>query len=70
MSYPPYPAYKDSGVAWLGQVPEHWLRKRLRFVASINPSKQEADHLDKESEVSFLPMEAVGDDGTIDLQRT
>ncbi len=20
----PYPAMKDSGVAWLGQVPEHW----------------------------------------------
>ena len=20
----PYPAYKDSGVPWLGQVPEHW----------------------------------------------
>jgi len=22
--YKPYPAYKDSGVEWLGQVPEHW----------------------------------------------
>ena len=20
----PYPGYKDSGVAWLGRVPEHW----------------------------------------------
>ena len=20
----PYPAYKDSGVPWLGEVPEHW----------------------------------------------
>ena len=20
----PYPAYKDSGVTWLGYVPEHW----------------------------------------------
>ena len=20
----PYPAYKDSGVEWLGEVPEHW----------------------------------------------
>lgn len=24
MSLPPYPKYKDSGVAWLGEVPEHW----------------------------------------------
>ena len=25
----PYPAYKDSGVKWLGQVPEHWEVRRL-----------------------------------------
>ena len=24
MSYPRYPAYKDSDVEWLGEVPEHW----------------------------------------------
>lgn len=24
MSFPTYPAYKDSGVEWLGSVPEHW----------------------------------------------
>ena len=28
--------YRESGVEWLGDVPEHWLVKRLRFVASIN----------------------------------
>ena len=22
--FPKYPAYKDSGVEWLGSVPEHW----------------------------------------------
>ena len=26
----PYPGYKDSGVPWLGQVPEHWEVRRLR----------------------------------------
>ena len=25
----PYPAYKDSAVEWLGEVPEHWARRRL-----------------------------------------
>jgi type I restriction enzyme S subunit len=30
MSFPPYPKYKDSGVEWLGQVPEHWEVKRLK----------------------------------------
>jgi type I restriction enzyme, S subunit len=28
MSFPRYPAYKDSGVEWLGEVPEHWEVKR------------------------------------------
>ncbi|GDY12843.1 hypothetical protein LBMAG53_17210 [Planctomycetota bacterium] len=30
MSFPRYPAYKDSGVEWLGEVPEHWEVKPLR----------------------------------------
>lgn len=25
----PYPQYKDSGVPWLGDVPEHWKVSRL-----------------------------------------
>ena len=25
----PYPAMKDSGVEWLGEVPEHWELPRL-----------------------------------------
>jgi len=32
---PPYPAYKDSGVPWLGQVPEHWEVRRLGSVTHI-----------------------------------
>ena len=34
MSFPKYPAYKDSGVEWLGEVPEHWLVKRYKQVFS------------------------------------
>lgn len=30
----PYPVYKDSGVEWLGRVPEHWEEPRLRYVTS------------------------------------
>ena len=30
MSLPRYPEYKDSGVAWLGEVPEHWDIDRLK----------------------------------------
>lgn len=36
MSLPRYPKYKDSGVEWLGQVPEHWEMKPLKAVTTHN----------------------------------
>ena len=27
--FEPYPAYKDSGIEWLGEIPAHWEVKRL-----------------------------------------
>lgn len=30
--YKPYPKYKDSGVEWLGKVPEHWCIFRVKSV--------------------------------------
>ena len=32
-----YPAYKASGVEWLGDVPEHWEVKRLKYLGKIYP---------------------------------
>jgi len=32
----PYLSYKDSGVEWLGEIPEHWEVKRLKYVTRIN----------------------------------
>jgi len=69
MSLPRYDKYKDSGVEWLGEVPEHWNVLRLRFVSDINPSKLEVSHVDRDTLVSFLPMEAIGNDGSLDLER-
>ncbi len=34
MKYSAYPAYKDSGVEWLGEIPEYWEAKRLKWVVS------------------------------------
>ena len=31
----PYPAYKDSGVEWLGEIPAHWEVRRLKFVSTL-----------------------------------
>ncbi|MGH2830874.1 MAG: hypothetical protein ACRDJM_10365, partial [Actinomycetota bacterium] len=33
----PYPAYKDSGVEWLGEIPAHWDVNRLKHLAVLNP---------------------------------
>jgi hypothetical protein len=59
--FKPYPAYKDSGVEWLGEIPAHWERRRLRYVTQLNPSKSEARSLDPQLPVSFVPMESVGE---------
>lgn len=33
--YKPYPAYKDSGVEWIGKVPGHWDVVRIKRTAQI-----------------------------------
>jgi len=42
--FKPYPAYKDSGVEWLGAIPAHWGVKRLKTVATV-----ELSNVDKKS---------------------
>ena len=32
----PYPAYKDSGVPWLGEVPAHWEVRKLKHAVSFS----------------------------------
>ncbi len=39
--FKPYPAYKDSGVEWLGEIPAHWEVKRLKYAAPARVSKLE-----------------------------
>lgn len=35
MSFPRYPAYKDSGVPWLGNIPSHWEMHRLKSLFDL-----------------------------------
>jgi type I restriction enzyme S subunit len=46
----PYPKFKDSGVPWLGKIPEHWRVTRLKFLSPtvtvgivVEPSKYYVD---------------------------
>lgn len=38
MSFPRYPRYKDSGLEWLGEVPEHWEVRRARTIGAFTAS--------------------------------
>lgn len=70
MSFPAYSSYKDSEVEWLGPVPTHWSPTRLRFLAYLNPTKAEVSDLSSGTEVSFVPMEAIGESGKLSLGQT
>ena len=63
-----YPEYKDSGVEWVGDIPSHWHCQKLKYVTQINPSKGCSDYSAESEELAtFLPMEAVGVDGSVDI---
>lgn len=38
--YRPYPAYKDSGVEWIGPVPEHWETLRIKRAAQLRNERR------------------------------
>ena len=66
-SSPRYPEYRESGIEWLGEIPSGWEVRRLRFVSRLNPVKSEVRGLDPQLPVSFVPMEAVGEQGGLVL---
>ena len=39
----PYPAYKPSGVSWLGDVPEHWQVRKLRNILAETAERDRPD---------------------------
>jgi type I restriction enzyme S subunit len=46
----PDASMRDSGVAWIGEVPSHWIVKRLKFIARIGngstPSREDSSYWD------------------------
>lgn len=48
-----YPEYKDSGIDWLGKVPEHWKIGRLKHLATIRNGR---DHALVEAECGPYPV--------------
>ncbi len=61
---------RDSGIAWLGNLPEHWKMQRARFAISANPPAPRLRALKPDDEISFIPMDAVGIQGGLNLEQT
>jgi type I restriction enzyme, S subunit len=51
VSFSRYGSYQDSGVDWLGEVPSHWLVRRLKHVADAFPSNIDKKSYDDETPV-------------------
>lgn len=58
--FKPYPAYKDSGVEWLGGVPEHWIVRPLKFSASCNDTVL-PDSTDDDYEIEYVEISDVNE---------
>ncbi|WP_027178882.1 restriction endonuclease subunit S [Maridesulfovibrio bastinii] len=43
MQLPKYDSYKDSGVAWLGEIPEHWECDCIRAATTLKSEKNQPD---------------------------
>lgn len=58
---------KDSGVAWIGDIPEHWEMVSIKRIAKISP-KVDLSNYKLDEKVTFLPMEKVSSNGDIDCE--
>lgn len=58
MDYTAYPVYRESGIEWLGKIPDHWEVRRLKFAVSYNdetlPETTEPDYL-----ISYIDISSV-----------
>ena len=51
---------KPSGIEWIGHVPENWVICRIKDVAELNPKFSDSFSFNNNDEVSFCPMECIG----------
>ena len=69
MTFLRYPAYKDSGVEWLGEIPAHWetlqLKRRLYFDVGWTPPTGQSEYFDGD-----LPWANISDLGPHTITQT
>lgn len=67
MSFPKYPAYTDSGVEWIGEIPVGWLTAPLRAICVEKTAKNNATiskyYLSLIANIGVIPYDEKGDIG-------
>ena len=63
-NYNPYPAYKDSGVEWIGEVPEHWEVKPIKIIASCNDDSL-PESFSPDTPIRYVDISSVSHDAGI-----
>lgn len=58
MKYLAYPEYKDSGVEWLGDLPEYWGARQLKFLCSFNDEVL-PDSVNADYEIEYIDIGSV-----------
>jgi type I restriction enzyme S subunit len=56
----PYPKYKDSGIEWIGEIPEHWLHSKLKLYCD---KITDGSHFSPASQDEGFPYVSVKDVG-------
>ena len=59
--YPRYPKHKDSGVEWIGNVPEHWAVKPIKIIASCNDETL-PESMPPDTPIRYVDISAVSQD--------
>jgi type I restriction enzyme, S subunit len=63
VSFPRYSKYKESGVEWLGEVPDHWTTHRLSNVCAFESGKAHEPFIDDEGEFICVNSRFVSTEG-------
>jgi len=52
-------AYKDSGIDWIGKIPEHWEVTRLKYLTNSNLTSL-SNNEEKDKEIEYIDIGSVG----------
>jgi type I restriction enzyme S subunit len=56
---------KDSGIEWIGEIPEHWILSKIKYVSLIN-NKTLSESTDDDYEIDYIDISSVTSIGEID----